>query len=211
MSIGPWDFNGFDIAVLLVLITSLLMAASRGFIREVISILALIVSIVIALIVFGQFGMAARDFISPSWLANWILGAGTFIFSYMIIVFMFSGISKQLKGRDVGFFDRVLGAGFGVVRGLLIAALATLVIVETMGATDPSPDSQNGDPAKLPPDLLQQSTFYPMLDRIGDGIRALPFAKMKKTAEQLKEGDIDGAVDEISTKPDSEDDAEGPF
>jgi len=41
MSIGPWDFTGFDIVVLLVIVVSLLMAASRGLFRELISIAAL--------------------------------------------------------------------------------------------------------------------------------------------------------------------------
>jgi len=48
------------------------------------------------------------------------------------------------------------------------------------------------------PGMLQGSTFYPLLAKIGDGIRALPFARMKSYAERLKEGDLEGAANEIS-------------
>ena len=44
MSIGPWTFTGFDIVVLLVILVSLMMAAGRGFFRELISIAALIIA-----------------------------------------------------------------------------------------------------------------------------------------------------------------------
>ena len=66
MSIGPWDFNGFDIVVLLVLLISLLMAASRGLMRELTSIMALLIATVAALFIYGRFRFAAQDFISPS-------------------------------------------------------------------------------------------------------------------------------------------------
>ena len=111
MSIGPWDFSGFDIVVLIILLISLLMAAQRGLAREVTSLLGLLISAAIALFVFGRFRFAAQDFISPSWLADGALGLGTFALAYMLVVFLLSGVVKSLKGKDVGFIDRLLGAG----------------------------------------------------------------------------------------------------
>ena len=46
MSIGPWDFSGFDIVVLIILLISLLMAAQRGLAREVTSLLGLLLSLI---------------------------------------------------------------------------------------------------------------------------------------------------------------------
>jgi len=183
MSIGPWDFNGFDIAVLIILLISLLFAAQRGLVREVLSIIALVVAAVIAFFVFGRYGTAARDFISPTWLANWILGLGTFALSYTIIVILLSGMTKSLKGKEVGFTDKLLGAAFGAARGLLITALATVPIVQLLGSTPPTPEGSSEIQEKLPPDFIKDSSFYPLLNKIS---KAIPFSQIKETAQEIE-------------------------
>jgi hypothetical protein len=57
-------------------------------------------------------------------------------------------------------------------------------------------EQMEGDPKPLP-DMLANSTFYPLLDRIGAGLRALPFAKVKTYAERIKDGDINGLTDDL--------------
>lgn len=222
MSIGPWDFSGFDIVVLIILLISLLMAAQRGLARELTSLLGLLISAAIALFVFGRFRFAAQDFISPSWLADGALGLGTFALAYMLAVFLLSGVVKSLKGKNVGLIDRLLGAGFGVMRGLLVAALGVMLLTsqyrasqdaqefkeymsENQGEIPPEildkmprsmREQMEAPPAELPK-LLHNSTFYPLLAKIGDGIRALPFTKMRSYADRIKAGDIQSIVEEI--------------
>lgn len=222
MSIGPWDFTGFDVVVLLVLLISLIMAAQRGLARELTSLLALLIASAIALFVYGRFRFAAQDFISPSWLADGALGLGTFAFAYMLMVFLLSGIVKSLKGKNVGLIDRLFGAGFGVMRGLLVAALGVMLLTSQYRASQEAQDfkdyiSQNegnvpaeilekmprsmkeqmeAPPAELPK-LLENSTFYPLLAKIGDGVRALPFTKMRSYADRVKDGDIQSIIEEI--------------
>lgn len=222
MSIGPWDFTGFDVVVLVILLISLLMAAQRGLAREITSLMALLIASAIALFVFGRFRFAAQDFISPSWLADGALGLGTFALAYMLILFLLSGLVKSLKGKDVGLIDRLFGAGFGVMRGLLVAALGVMLLTSQYRASqdaqefkdyisknqgeippeilDKMPKSMReqmeAPPAELPK-LLQNSTFYPLLAKIGDGVRALPFTKMRSYADRVKDGDIQSIVEEI--------------
>ncbi len=222
MSIGPWDFTGFDVVVLVILLISLLMAAQRGLAREITSLLALLIASAIALFVFGRFRFAAQDFISPSWLADGALGLGTFALAYMLMIFLLSGLVKSLKGKDVGLIDRLFGAGFGIMRGLLVAALGVMLLTSQYRTSQEAQEfkdyvSQNqGDippeilekmpksmreqmeapPAELPK-LLHNSTFYPLLAKIGDGIRALPFTKMRSYADRVKAGDIQSIVEEI--------------
>ena len=222
MSIGPWDFTGFDVVVLVILLISLLMAAQRGLAREITSLMALLIASAIALFVFGRFRFAAQDFISPSWLADGALGLGTFALAYMLILFLLSGLVKSLKGKDVGLIDRLFGAGFGVMRGLLVAALGVMLLTSQYRASqdaqefkdyisknqgeippeilDKMPKSMReqmeAPPAELPK-LLQNSTFYPLLSKIGDGVRALPFTKMRSYADRVKDGDIQSIIEEI--------------
>jgi membrane protein required for colicin V production len=220
VTIGPFDLNGFDVVVLIILIISLLYAASRGLVREVISILALLIAAIATLFVWGQYRFAAQDFISPAWLADAALLVGVGAISYLIMVLIFSKIGKTIAGREVGFLDRILGAAFGVARGLIIAALFVLVLtsgnraanearaykedLERQGVYDQVAksmpksmrDQMEAEPKELP-EMLTNSTFFPLLDRIGDGLRALPFAKMKTYADRIKDGDIDGLSEDI--------------
>ena len=220
VSIGPWDFNGFDVVVLIILLVSMLYAASRGFLREVISIAALLVAAIITLFVWGRFRFAAQDFISPSWLADGALLVGVFFIAYLIMVLIMSKVGKSIAGKESGLIDRLLGAGFGIARGLIIAALGVLVLTAGNRAAAEAQSYKKGlieqgiydevlqkmpksmreqmesDPKPLP-DMLANSTFYPLLERIGAGLRALPFAKVKTYAERIKDGDIDGLSEEI--------------
>ncbi len=222
MSIGPWDFTGFDVVVLLVLLISLIMATQRGLARELTSLMALLFAAAIALFVYGRFRFAAQDFISPSWLADGALGLGTFALAYMLMVFLLSGIVKSLKGKKVGFIDRLFGAGFGVMRGLLVASLGVMLLTSQYRASqeaqefkDYISENQGNVPSdileKMPrsmkeqmeapatelPKMLHNSIFYPILEKIGDSVRALPFTKMRSYADRVKDGDLQSIIEEI--------------
>ena len=189
MSIGPWDFTGFDIVVLVVLLISLLMAAGRGLFRELISIAALIVAMIASLFVWGRFRFTAQDLIRPGWLADAALGLGTFGLAYLLITFILNGATKPLRGNDVGLVDRLLGGGFGVLRGFIVMSLIVMVTTASYRESKEMEDYaeglsseeraalQNAPPAirdmisgskaaKLPP-IYNGSTFYPILDTIG--------------------------------------------
>lgn len=211
MSIGPFTFTGFDIAVLLVCLISLLMAMSRGFAREIVSLLALIIAGAVALFVFGQFRFAAQDFIQPAFISDWVLGLGSFALTFILVSFLLNGIVKSLKGKEVGFIDRLFAVGFGIFRGLLLCSLVVMfktidykqdqqnrIELETM-----TPEQREGalrvlpDPVELD-SLFVDSTLYPVLDKIGDGIRLFPFAKIKSLGERLKDGNVPD-LDDLKT------------
>jgi uncharacterized membrane protein required for colicin V production len=222
ISIGPFDFNGFDTAVLLLLIISGLYAFARGFMREIISIAALLFSAIVTLFVYGQFRFSARGMISPSELADGILILGTGFLSYFLAAIIMAKIGKTIGGEKHGVIDRLLGGAFGIARGLLIASLFVMFwsadyrasqdarefndyIADNPESFPPTviakmPKSMReqleAEPAELP-GLFVDSTFYPLLDRIGGVIRALPFADMRSYADRIKDGDLDGIAEEF--------------
>ena len=207
MEIGGIVFNGFDVVVLGVVLVSLLMAASRGIARELVSIIALAVSVPAALFIWGTFRPAAQDFIQPTWLADAALALGGFAGVYMIVVFLLSGLKKAMLGRDVTFAGRLLGAAFGAFRGLLVMALFVMVPTAAYiadrdrvrevdekyeGRTDIPEDVMEDLRARTQslPDWLESSSTYPILERIGDWIRALPIADIRTAADELRDGEI---------------------
>lgn len=169
MSIGPWDFGGFDIVVLLILFVSGLMALSRGFVREIVSIIALIAGLIAALFLFGRFQGAANTLIQPSWLADGALGLGAFFIAYLLVTFILRGGAKKLQGREVGFLDRIMGFAFGVARGVLIASL--FVVIFRAASED-----------KTVPAWLETATLYPVLSPVADTMMNAPFAQIKEKA-----------------------------
>jgi len=222
MSIGQFTFNGFDVVVLLILLVSLLIAVQRGFVREIMSLLALFIAGVISLFIWGQFRYAAQDFISPSWLADVALGAGTFILVYMLFSFILTKLFAKFDEGPTRLINRILGAAFGVFRGLVLAALGVMVLTashrasneaqdfrdyisENRGSLPPDimekmPESMRAQmeaPAKPLPDYLAGSTFYPLLNSIGNVIRGLPFAEMRSYADRIKAGELEGISQEI--------------
>ncbi|WP_409433795.1 CvpA family protein [Litorimonas sp. RW-G-Af-16] len=226
VSVGSWNFNGFDVGVLVILLISLLYAASRGFLREVTSLLALLVAAVITLFIWGQFRFDLQGVISPSWLADAILVGGAGMLSYLLMVFLLSGIGKKIAGKEVGLLDRLLGAGFGVARGLVLCSLLVMVLTSQHRASneavqfreyirtenipqemiDKMPksmrDQMNAAPKPLPT-MLEDSTFYPLLNRIADAIRALPFAKMRSYADRIKDGEFEALAEDIDRAGDA--------
>ena len=226
MNIAPSEFNGFssfDIVVLVILLVSLIVAANRGLMRELVSLLSLFISAGVALFVFGQYRFAARDlFPTAPYLADGALAVGTFALTYMLMVFLLSGLVKSLKGKKVGFLDRLFGVGFGIFRGLIVASLLVLLLSASFRANQEAQEFKDyiaENPSKFPPEViqnmprsmqdqleaepvelpqyLQESTFYPILSKIGAAIQALPFTKMKSYADRIKEGDLESIAKEI--------------
>ena len=173
MDIGPWTFGGFDVVVFLILGFSGILAFARGLSREIISILALLIGLAGALFVFGRYRIDVQNFIRPSWLADGALGIGVFAALYLIVSFVLRGWAKTIRGRSPGFLERLLGLGFGILRGAIVASLFVLVA---------SKSAKDGEPAAW----MTESTTYPPLRKIADTLQTLPFARAKQIADDIK-------------------------
>lgn len=193
MSIGPWVFNGFDIAVLVVCLISFIMAFQKGFAKELIAILALFVAIVATLFAWGQFRPAMRDVIkNPEWLADGVLGIGTFFLVYLLAGFLLRNISGQKDSPS--FPNRILGGGFGIGRGLFIVAIVTLVWNSNYRDKAEMAE-QYGAPNPVKSSMFEDSTLYPVIETIENFILALPLPEIRSVAENLADGKTDEALD----------------
>ena len=131
----------FDIAVIAIMVVSGLLAMTRGFISEMLSILAWAVAALASLWLFPLVQPILRGLLSPEWLAA--LAAAILIFGIVFVVV--SALTyrwqQSMRGGDqVGFLDRTLGFIFGVVRGLAVIAIAYLFFVWLAPNRDDHPD-----------------------------------------------------------------------
>ena len=156
-SLNPAD--GFGLFVLLV---SGLLALLRGFVREALSVTAFVAASLATLWSYPALIGPARGMIDPDWLAP--VAAITFIFLliYLAVTFVTSSLSTGLaKGEEVNVVDRTLGFSFGILRGLVILGLATIVAAETLG--------HQGQP----PSFITEARIYPLVNATARALQTL--------------------------------------
>lgn len=174
MDIGPWTLSGFDLFVIGLVGLSGLLAMARGFSREVISIIALLLSLAGALFIYGRYRDQAVEFVRPAWLADTVLFVGVSAIIYLLISFLLRGWANTIKGRTPSMLNRLLGLFYGMGRGALIASLFVLLV---------SNMAKDGEPAEW----MSAGTTYPTLRIIADKVEMLPFARVREIADDIRE------------------------
>jgi membrane protein required for colicin V production len=120
------SFNFVDFLIVLTIVVSAGYAAWRGFLSETLSIFAWAAA-AFATLYFGPWVVPlARGFISTYWLASLVAYAGVFLAVFIPLSFISYRFSESVKNSPIGPLDRALGVAFGVVRGLVVIALAYL-------------------------------------------------------------------------------------
>ena len=119
--------TAFDYAVLAVMAASVLLGLWRGVVSEILALAAWVVAFFVA---------RAEAAAVANWLAQQIAEPGmrlaaayVLIFVGVLLVFTLARmlISLMLKAAGLGLLDRLLGAAFGVLRGILVVLVAVLV------------------------------------------------------------------------------------
>jgi membrane protein required for colicin V production len=154
--------TGLDIIVLLAIGGAAVLGFMRGFVTEVLALLAWLL-IVLALKLFhtplsellaGAVGTAQGGAV----LAFAILAGATYFGGRMVA----NAIGARTRDSFLGPIDRALGFGFGAIKGLVLVSIAFLLMVLVF-------DTVGGGPARRPA-WITGSTTYPLLDRTSAGI-----------------------------------------
>jgi membrane protein required for colicin V production len=117
-----------DYFILLVLVLSAGVGFWRGFVKESLSLLTLLVAIWIA----WRFGALIAPKLG-NWAADpevrlWVARAIVFVFA-LLLGSLVSWVARQLiRHTGLSGIDRMLGAAFGLARGVLIVGLLVLVL-----------------------------------------------------------------------------------
>ncbi|MGZ8310189.1 MAG: CvpA family protein [Allosphingosinicella sp.] len=120
------DLTALDILVILLVGAGLVLGFLRGFVAEILSLFAWILAIV-ALFYFHAPLVA---------LLAGPVGAGAWLLAFVLVfgaVFLLGKLASRRLGRSVrasvvGPIDRVLGGGFGALKGLIMATLLYLAL-----------------------------------------------------------------------------------
>lgn len=174
-----------DAALVAVVAISGLVAMYRGFTREVLSILSWVAAAIAAFyVIFYQQGFAeelAKQLANPPQqvhliIARIIIGSVIFLVVLIIVHLITSHVSDTVLDSRIGPIDRILGLGFGIVRGFILVVIPYMFAVSFVckdGATRAI--AQGCQPGELPIWVEQArsknmirstgSTLFGVLDR----------------------------------------------
>jgi len=120
-------FNLFDALVIGIVLLSGLLALVRGFVREVLSIVAWIGA---ALAVMNGLPLLlpyVRDQFGKSIVVDVGTGIAIFLVALVLLSLLFGAVARAVRGSDLGTLDRSLGFLFGLARGAVVVALFYIV------------------------------------------------------------------------------------
>ncbi|MFN8240284.1 MAG: CvpA family protein [Bacteroidales bacterium] len=175
--------NYIDIIILIIVGAAMVRGFINGFVRELASLLALILGIWGA-IRFSSFTAAKLyDYFD---MTGHYVGIIAFIITFMIIVVLihFVGLiaTKIIELASLGFLNRLLGIVFGLFKSVLILSVV-LVVLNAIDVRRPF----------LPKEKIESSLFYnPISDIapaifpiIGEGTFKESFDRFKKKPEEV--------------------------
>jgi uncharacterized membrane protein required for colicin V production len=120
------SFTFLDALVVLIVLVSAVYAAFRGFLWETLTIFAWVTA-AFACLYFGPYVIPLmRSMVTAAWVASLLAYAAVFLAVFIPFAFISHRFSEGVKHSPIGPLDRAGGVAFGVVRGLVIVALAYL-------------------------------------------------------------------------------------
>jgi membrane protein required for colicin V production len=156
--------TALDVFVFLLLIGGGAVGFVRGFVHEVLSLFAWVVAVAMLKLFHSQLWTGVESSFQVSHAGAAVLAfAILFVPSYLLVKLL----ARQLGGRTrrhsvLGPFDRILGGGFGALKGLLGATLFFLL-------ANLATDMVYGPQADRP-QWMTKSRTYPLLNAGGRAI-----------------------------------------
>jgi len=166
--------TALDILVLLLVGAGIVFGFLRGFVAELLSLFAWILAI-----------LALRYFHAPAVeLLRGPVGSGAFLLAFLLVfglVFLLGKLASRRVGARVrksvvGPVDRILGAGFGALKGLIGATLVYLALTFVY-------DMIWGRAAARP-DWIAEARTWPLLHASGEAVAELVEAQRGPDPEE---------------------------
>jgi membrane protein required for colicin V production len=128
--------TGLDWLIVAIVLFSVLVAASEGFMHEVFSLAGVVAGYLFAAWGYRQVAPWYVPYVNTPWVAD-LCG---FLTIFFVVVLLAGGIGRiarfGMKEAGLRWFDRVLGGMFGLVRGVLIVMILLLALASfSPGAT----------------------------------------------------------------------------
>jgi membrane protein required for colicin V production len=171
-------FSMLDLVVIAVVLISALLAAVRGFTREVLAIVAWVSAAAAAWFLHRLALPYAEQYISNKTVALVAAIGGIFIVTLIIVSIITVKVSDAILDSRIGALDRTLGFAFGAARGLLLCVIGWVFFSWLVQG-------------KMP-DWATQAKTRPMLESTGNSLIAMLPDNPEGLLRQLRKPRPDG-------------------
>jgi len=180
--------NWIDLIIVVLLILSVVSGFTNGFVKEVVSLIGLIL---------GIWGAIRFSSYTAGKLYDWFDMTGSYVgiiaflvtFCAIVVIIHFVGIiaDKIVDAVSMGFLNRILGMIFGFIRSVLIMSVI-FVVLNAIDARRPF----------LPKGRIEESRFYSPISDIAPALFPI-----------IGEGNFNQSFDRFKKKPEPAEKPEG--
>jgi membrane protein required for colicin V production len=156
--------SALDIFVLLTLGGGALVGFVRGFVQEALVLAAWAAGIVALILFHAPVAAAVSGTTQGATGAAALAFVILFLPAYLAMRFLAHRLGRQARASALGLLDRLLGGGFGMLKGLIGATL--FFLLANLGT-----DLVYGARAERP-DWMRESRSFPLLDASGRALLA---------------------------------------
>ena len=158
-----------DYFVAIVVIVSVILGASRGFVKGILSVVSAMAGLILAAQIYPLAARLFAPFTSSARAAN-LLG---FVSVFLLVLVGGSLLARWLRGgikrARLGWLDHLLGAAFGLLRGWLVCSVIYLALTAF--------------PVKL--DAVEKAAFAPALL---EGSRVVTYLTSRDVRQRFLDG-----------------------
>jgi membrane protein required for colicin V production len=185
--------TGFDIAVLVIVGLGAIGGFLRGFVHECLTLAAWIVAVVAIHMLLSPLSIVLLPHVHST-SAAWVLAfAILFVVPYFGMKLLANRLGSASRNSVIGPIDRVLGFGFGAVKGTLIVVLAFAVVALGYDVAW----GRSGRPI-----WLTQSRTYPFINACSDKLVAEISARRHAAQDTSEDADsADDATPDAAPSP----------
>jgi membrane protein required for colicin V production len=166
-------FTLLDWLALAIIVYSVVMSAIKGFVREVLGLTSVVVGILLASWFYRPASPLFKDVVKTENIALFCAFTAIFLGTLLVGFVVIWLVARFMKFAGVQWFDRVLGAGFGFIRGWMLGSIIFLGLTSFDIQTDRVKSSVLA-PYLLPgARVIAVVTPYDMKARFLTGYRAI--------------------------------------
>jgi membrane protein required for colicin V production len=131
--------NWLDLLLIVILALSIATSFAKGLTREIVGLVASVAALLCGIWLYRMAGAAVRPYVGSREVAN-LIGFILIVVAVIVLGLMVSWlIGKMWKAIGLSWLDRLLGAGFGVARGVVVSIALITAIVAFAPGTDSTP------------------------------------------------------------------------
>lgn len=181
--------TGFDYIVFVVVALAAIAGFFRGFVEEVLALAAWCLALLAVHYFHALLTGVLTDYISSE------TGAGIIAFALLLAVPYFgtkwlaASLGRASRGSGLGPVDRVLGFGFGAIKGFVVMVLAFSLLVFAYDVVW----GPKGRPA-----WIKDGRTYPFLNAASDELMSMISERRSAAIKAARDGATDAAVDAVA-------------